>query len=71
MRYYKSQPWGFTSTLLYGFYCEVDGDDTVNVDNFELKEGKWFLPDEITFDDDDLSLTREMIDSFKRGKINM
>lgn len=71
LRYYKSQPWGFTSTLLYGFYCEVDGDDTVNVDNFELKEGKWFLPDEITFDDDDLSLTREMIDKFKRGKINM
>ena len=44
---------------------------SVNVDNFELKEGKWFLPDEITFDDDDLSLTREMIDNFKRGKINM
>ena len=24
IRYYKSQPWGFTSTLLSGFYCELD-----------------------------------------------
>ena len=27
LRYYKSQPWGFTSTLLYGFYCEVAVDE--------------------------------------------
>lgn len=69
LKYYKSQPWGFTSTLLFGYYCEVDGADTISVDNVELKEGKWFSPDEIDFDNDDLSLTREMIDNFKNGKI--
>lgn len=69
LRYYKSQPWGFTSTLLYGFFCEVDGDDTVRIDNDELKAGKWFAADEIDFDNDGLSLTREMIDKFKRNDI--
>ena len=25
LRYYKSQPWSFTDTLLMGFFCELDG----------------------------------------------
>lgn len=68
LSYYKSQPWGFTSTLLYGFYCQVDGDDEIKLDNVELKAGRWFTPDEIDFDNDGLSLTREMIDNFKQGR---
>lgn len=28
LRYYKSQPWSFSGTLLFGFFCDVDGDDT-------------------------------------------
>ncbi len=71
LTYYKSQPWGFTSTMLYGFYCQVDGDDEIKLDNVELKAGRWFAPDEIDFDNDGLSLTREMIDNFKHGKIKL
>lgn len=67
--YYKSQPWGFTSTLLYGYFCRVDGDDTITIDNDELKAAQWFSSDEIEFDDDDLSLTREMIDKFKSFRL--
>lgn len=67
LQYYKSQPWGFTSTMLYGFFCEVDGDESITIDNYELKDGRWFSPDEIDFDNDGLSLTREMIDKFKRN----
>lgn len=69
LRYYKSQPWGFTSTMLYGFYCRVDGDDEIKLDNTELKAGRWFSADEIYFDNDGLSLTCEMIDNFKNGRI--
>lgn len=67
LRYYASQPWGRSSSLLFGFFCEVDGDSTLTVDNNELKEAKWFAPEEIGFDNDGVSLTREMIDSFKIG----
>ena len=37
IRYYKSQPWGIASDLLAGFFCEVDGDDTIRMDPHELK----------------------------------
>lgn len=69
IKYYKSQPWGFTSTMLSGFYCEVDGDDTIKIDNNELKDGRWFTRDEITFGDNGLSLTREMIENFRKNII--
>ena len=68
IRYYKSQPWGLSGSLLLGYFCEVDGDDTIRVDHDELKEGRWFTPEEIDFPDDHFSLTREMIGVFKEGK---
>ena len=37
LRFYKSQPWGVAGELLMGFFCEVDGDDTIHLDNIELK----------------------------------
>ena len=27
IRFYKSQPWSFSSSLLSGFYCDLDTDD--------------------------------------------
>lgn len=68
LRYYKSQPWGLTSSLLFGFICEVDGIDTINLDNNELSEAKWFKRNEIDFEDDGISLTREMIIAFKNNR---
>ena len=37
IRYYKSQPWGIANDILAGFYCEVDGDPTIQMDTSELK----------------------------------
>ena len=68
IRYYKSQPWSFTSTLLCGFFCEVDGDTTITLDTNELSVGQWFEREEIPMEDDGVSLTREMIGLFKAGK---
>lgn len=67
LRFYKSQPWGLSSSLLFGFFCEAVGDDTITVDNEELKEGRWFSRDEIDFCNDDFSLTREMIEVFRKN----
>ena len=67
IRYYRSQPWGLTGSLLAGYYCEVEGDDTIRVDNVELKEGRWFSPEEIDFPDDGISMTRKMIEAFRLG----
>ena len=67
--YYKSQPWGIVDDLLAGFYCEVDGDDTITMDKSELKVAEWKTRDEIELQPDDFSLTNEMMKRFKDGLI--
>ncbi|MCC8066862.1 MAG: NAD(+) diphosphatase [Clostridiales bacterium] len=69
IRYYKSQPWSFTDTLLMGFFAEVDGSDTISLDQTELSEGKWCTKEEVP-EDDGVSLTREMMGVFKNGNLN-
>ena len=65
IRYYKSQPWPFTDTLLAGFYAELDGRDAIKLDRDELSVGVWLNREEIPSPDSDISLTGEMIESFK------
>lgn len=65
IRYYKSQPWAFSGSLLMGFFCELDGSDEIVLDKNELAEAGWFKREEIDLEDDHLSLTREMIMAFK------
>ena len=67
--YYKSQPWGLSGSLLAGFFCRVSGNPAIRVDHKELKEGRWFAPEEINFPDDGFSLTRAMIEAFRTGEI--
>ena len=66
--YYKCQPWSFTDTLLAGFYCELDGEEDVTLDKDELALAEWFEREEIPVEEEDCSLTNEMIMNFKRGK---
>ncbi len=68
IRYYKSQPWAFSGSLLMGFFCDLDGSDQITLDTSELAEAGWFGRDEISLTDDSVSLTREMIMRFKHGK---
>ena len=68
IRYYKSQPWGIADDILSGFYCDVDGDDTIRLDRNELKEGKWFAREDVIGQPDDFSLTNEMMMTFKAGQ---
>ena len=67
IRYYKSQPWSFTGSLLLGFFCDVDGDDTIHMDSNELSIAKWVKREEISDLDSDISLTNEMITQFRLG----
>ena len=67
IRYYKSQPWGVDGNVLMGFYCDLDSDDTVHLDETELAMAQWFPRDNIPAHDDGISLTREMIRIFAEG----
>lgn len=72
IRYYKSQPWGFTGGLLMGYFCELDGSDVVTLDENELSCGAWVRRDEMddSTGDDGVSLTREMMNVFRAGREN-
>lgn len=69
LRYYKSQPWGFSESMLMGFFVELDGDDTITLDTDELKEGVWVNREDIPDDtENELSLTYTMMQAFKYGR---
>ena len=65
IRYYKSQPWGIAGDILAGYYCEVDGDSTIKMDEGELKYAAWVKAEEIELQPDDASLTNEMMKKFQ------
>ncbi|MCL2539561.1 MAG: NAD(+) diphosphatase [Oscillospiraceae bacterium] len=67
IQYYKSQPWGFTSTLLSGFFCELDGDPAIKVDENELAEALWLTRETIPPAAVTISLTSEMMERFRTG----
>ena len=68
IRYYKSQPWGIAADILTGFFCDVDGDDTIRIDENELKQAAWTARGEIEPQTLDYSLTGEMMALFAEGK---
>ncbi len=66
--YYKSQPWSYTDTLLLGFFCELDGERDITLDENELALAEWFRRDEMPVEWEGVSLTNEMMMVFKEGK---
>ena len=68
IRYYKSQPWGIAGNLSIGYFCDLDGDDTVHLDENELSLAEWYDRNALPAEDDGISLTREMVRIFGEGK---
>lgn len=68
IRYYKSQPWGIDGNVLMGFYCDLDGDDTIRLDETELALAQWHDRHKLPAHDDGISLTREMIRVFEENR---
>lgn len=68
LRFYKSQPWVITDSLLMGFFVDLVGSGEIRLQEDELSEGRWFsreqLPTNHSFD----SLTGEMIEMFRLGR---
>lgn len=69
LRFYKSQPWVFTDSLLMGFVCELDGSERITLQEDELAEAGWFARDELPEDYSHISLTGELIEQFRLGRL--
>lgn len=68
LRFYKSQPWVFTDTLLMGFYATLEGPGDVRLQEDELALAEWFEREHLPEDHSGISLTGEMIEVFRRGE---
>ena len=54
--------------LSIGYFCDLDGDDQVRLDENELASAEWFDRNDLPAKDDGISLTREMIRIFGEGR---
>lgn len=69
LRYFGSQPWGFSDSVISGFFAKLDGSDAVRLDRDELSEAVWLSREEIPPQNTGISITAEMIEAFRTGKI--
>lgn len=67
LKFYKSQPWSFSGTLLFGFFAQVDGSNEIRLQEDELSEAGFYRAEEVELDDANISLTREMMNLFRSG----
>lgn len=68
IRYYKSQPWGYDSNLLLGYFCDLAQEEEIHLDQTELSLAEWVDYWDVPDDPEGLSLTREMMITFREQK---
>ena len=67
IRYFGSQPWPFSDSLIAGFTAELDGDDTIHMQEAELSEAMWVRREDIPEYETDVSISCCLIENFRRG----
>lgn len=67
LRYFGSQPWGFSDSVISGFFADVDGSSQIRLDRDELSEAVWLSRDELPPQKTDISITAAMIEAFRKG----
>lgn len=68
IRYYKSQPWGFDSNLLLGYFCDLAEKAEIQLEEEELSLAEWVDYKDVPDDPEGLSLTREMMVHFRKSR---
>lgn len=68
LEYFGSQPWGFSDSVISGFFAHLEGSDQVKLDRNELAEAVWMKREELPPQDTSVSITAAMIEAFRLGK---
>ncbi len=69
IRYFGSQPWPFSGTVLMGYVAELDGSDTITLDRDELSVARWTPREELVYEEEPRSLTNTMIQAFRENRL--
>lgn len=63
IRYFSSQNWGFTSSLMIAFTAEYESGE-IKIDDVEIDDAAWFSRDNLPEIPPDISVARTLIDNF-------
>jgi len=69
IRYYKSQPWPFSGSMMIGFIAEANDTQPICCDTIEITEAAWFNRGNLPNHPPVLSIAGEMIERFDRGEL--
>lgn len=69
IRYYQSQPWPFSGSMMIGFIAEADKGQTIKVDNKEILEAAWYTKDDLPNYPRERSIAGEMIEKFINNEL--
>lgn len=69
IRYYKSQPWPFSGSMMIGFFAEADTNQEIRVDNKEITDAAWFSRGNLPNHPTTFSIAGEMIELFEKNAL--
>jgi len=69
IRYFKSQPWPLSGSMMIGFIAEADENQPISIDEKEIAEAAWFTRGNLPKHSSNLSIAGEMIEKFEKGKL--
>jgi NAD+ diphosphatase len=69
IRYYKSQPWPLSGSMMVGFIAEADDNQAISIDNKEIVAAAWFTKENLPNHSSNISIAGEMIEKFEKGEL--
>jgi len=69
LRYYKSQPWPFSGSMMIGFIADADDSQPIQIDENEISEAAWFTRDNLPNHPQQRSIAGELIEKFVKGEL--
>ena len=69
LRYYKSQPWPFSGSMMIGFIAKTEKRQQIQIDKKEITDAAWFERNNLPNHPSNISIAGEMIELFLRGEI--
>ncbi len=69
IRFYKSQPWPFSGSMMIGYIAEADGMQKIQVDNKEIAEAYWYDKNNLPQYPLQRSIAGEIIEKFRKNEL--
>lgn len=69
LRYYKSQPWPYSGSMMIGFIAEADEKQTIKLEEAEIAEAAWYSRDNLPDFPSDRSIAGEIITKFINNRL--